>query len=642
MFWNGTQWTGEHTAARSRRPASRRRLRDVLATIPILLLVPALLIPVLSVGAGSYSPTLTVSGGVAPGGELTVMGSGFPSREWVELRLDGAPSGTTVRTDNRNSFNARVGVPSNAAIGTHEISAHTLGKNGKSGGALAAAAVFQVSAPSTATPTPSLSPAPTPSPTPSPTPAPTPTPTPAPSPTPTSGPGIISVSTTNIGTTTATITWTVSEAATGQVEYGLTTAYGTLSTPELTYIWSTHIQALSGLAPGSTYHYRVKSSTPSGAYLVSADHAFTTTGTTVSPTPTPTPTATPAPTPSPTPTPSGTRPFAAPVTSRTVTIPTAIDSTGATNAASALQSFINSTPDGSVIVFKAGGVYRLDRGLFVSNRHHLVFDGNGATLRAAGSSTLIAASPLLIDGGNSDIVVKNFTIEGNNPKTGTAIYGGGEDQQGVAIYGGTRIEIANNSIRKTFGDGIYANEKDTTHSWVDGLWVHDNTFTYIGRMGLTMNGAKNALLERNSFDQVGMFVLDIEPDTSYQGATDIAFRNNTAGAWGLTPNFTNWFVACANNSAGPGAVIRNVTITGNYVSSGAPSSSNTPNFGGLATWIGKSRTSNIVFTNNTTSRAGAGAVLRFEHVDGLTVKGNVQPLTSGSLTYIYDSTNVSQ
>ena len=64
------------------------------------------------------------------------------------------------------------------------------------------------------------------------------------------------------------------------------------------------------------------------------------------------------------------------------------------------------------------------------------------------------------------------------------------------------------------------------------------------------------------------------------------------------------------------------------------------NAGGLFTWFGKSRVSDITFTNNTTTKAGAGPVLRFEHVDGLTVSGNTQPVTSGSVTYISDSTNV--
>jgi hypothetical protein len=326
-----------------------------------------------------------------------------------------------------------------------------------------------------------------------------------------------------------------------------------------------------------------------------------------------------------------------------VTVPTTIDATGATNAAAALQSFVNGVPDGSVIVFRAGAIYRMDRGLLLVNRHNLVFEGNGATLRATGAGTLIAASPMLIDGANSDIAVRNFTIEGSNGRTGTSIYDpGAEGQQGVAIYGGLRIEIANNTIRKTWGDGVYANEKDTTHSWATDLWVHDNTITTIGRNAFTMNGARNALLERNTIDQVGGSVLDIEPDTSNQGAINVTLRANSVAAWGLSPLYTMWFVACANNEFGPGAVIRGITITGNHVSAGAPSSPNTPNAGGLATWIGKSRTADIRFTDNTTTKAGAGPVLRFEHVDGLTVTGNTQPLTSGSLLYISDSTNVTR
>jgi hypothetical protein len=339
--------------------------------------------------------------------------------------------------------------------------------------------------------------------------------------------------------------------------------------------------------------------------------------------------------------PPGTRPFAAPVTTRTVSVPSSIDSSGATNAQAALQTFINSQPDGTVINFKAGGVYRMNRGLNINGHHRLVLSGNGATLRAAGSNTLNAASPIVLEGSNSDIVVRGFTIEGNNPHTGTDIYdSAAEGQQGIAMYGGTRIEITGNTIRRTWGDAVYANEKLTTHAWVDGLWVHANTITTIGRNAFTMNGAKNALLERNSIDQIGGTVMNIEPDLSTQGAINVTLRSNTVGVWGMTPVFTQHFVACANNKVAPGAVISGITVTGNVVTKGAPNSVNTNNAGGLSTWIGKDRTSNITFTNNSTTKAARGPVLYFEHVDGLTVSGNVQPLTSGSLASVSDSTNV--
>ena len=121
---------------------------------------------------------------------------------------------------------------------------------------------------------------------------------------------------------------------------------------------------------------------------------------------------------------------------------------------------------------------------------------------------------------------------------------------------------------------------------------------------------------------------------------NLTLRSNTVAVWGLSPLYTMHFVACANNNVGVGAVIRGLTITGNRVTAGAPNSANTPNAGGLSTWIGKSRTSSVTFTNNTTTKAGAGPVLVFQHVDGLTVTGNTQPVTSGSLTLITDSTNV--
>ena len=79
-----------------------------------------------------------------------------------------------------------------------------------------------------------------------------------------------------IGTTDVKITWTVSENATGQTEYGPTTAYGQLSTKEASFEYATHVQHITGLSPATLYHYRVHSETMSGEVLVSADFTFTT------------------------------------------------------------------------------------------------------------------------------------------------------------------------------------------------------------------------------------------------------------------------------------------------------------------------------------------------------------------------------
>src|SRR5439155_1710243 len=72
-----------------------------------------------------------------------------------------------------------------------------------------------------------------------------------------------------------TLTWTTNEPAGSQVEYGTTTAYGG-STALVTTLLVSHASILSGLMPGSLYHYRVKSRDAAGNLATSADSTFTT------------------------------------------------------------------------------------------------------------------------------------------------------------------------------------------------------------------------------------------------------------------------------------------------------------------------------------------------------------------------------
>jgi Bacterial Ig domain/Purple acid Phosphatase, N-terminal domain len=73
----------------------------------------------------------------------------------------------------------------------------------------------------------------------------------------------------------ATITWTTNIASDSQVEYGTTTAYGTLTTRDPTLVTS-HAATLSGLSGGTTYHYRVRSADSGGNLNISGDFTFNT------------------------------------------------------------------------------------------------------------------------------------------------------------------------------------------------------------------------------------------------------------------------------------------------------------------------------------------------------------------------------
>jgi phosphodiesterase/alkaline phosphatase D-like protein len=95
-------------------------------------------------------------------------------------------------------------------------------------------------------------------------------------PTPDTQPPLISnVASGNITSSGATITWSTNEPADSQVEYGLTTRYGTLTPLDAT-ITQTHSLRLSGLQPKRTYYYRVRSKDAAGNLTISKRYSFKT------------------------------------------------------------------------------------------------------------------------------------------------------------------------------------------------------------------------------------------------------------------------------------------------------------------------------------------------------------------------------
>ena len=91
----------------------------------------------------------------------------------------------------------------------------------------------------------------------------------------TTPPVISSVGAGSISSSGATITWTTNEASSTQVDYGTTAGYGTSTTPNPTLVTS-HTQTLSGLSPGTQYHFRVDSRDAAGNLASSGDFTFTT------------------------------------------------------------------------------------------------------------------------------------------------------------------------------------------------------------------------------------------------------------------------------------------------------------------------------------------------------------------------------
>ena len=91
----------------------------------------------------------------------------------------------------------------------------------------------------------------------------------------TTPPVISGVTASSITSSGATIAWVTNEASDSQVNYGLTTAYGS-STPVNASLVTSHLVTLSGLAGSQLYHFRVRSRDAAGNLATSTDFTFTT------------------------------------------------------------------------------------------------------------------------------------------------------------------------------------------------------------------------------------------------------------------------------------------------------------------------------------------------------------------------------
>lgn len=92
-------------------------------------------------------------------------------------------------------------------------------------------------------------------------------------------PTISNVASGTLTSTGAIITWTTNEDSSSQINYGLTTSYGSTTTESDTSTRvSSHTVELTGLTACTTYHYRVLSSDALGNEGVGTDNTFITAG----------------------------------------------------------------------------------------------------------------------------------------------------------------------------------------------------------------------------------------------------------------------------------------------------------------------------------------------------------------------------
>ncbi len=325
-------------------------------------------------------------------------------------------------------------------------------------------------------------------------------------------------------------------------------------------------------------------------------------------------------------------------------VPQSIDGTGNTNVVSALQSFINSVPNGSstnpsIIIFPAGKTYQVNPGLSFKGKKYITIDGsgtpttygntNGATIKETGGGT---PSDSIFNVSQADhIIIKNINGYGSNPSPATvnAYSSSREYQMGVISYGGTNIEIANVTFDNLNGDGLYMSDySNGSGAWSENIWMHNSTVKRNGRMGVAWIAANNVTIENNSFSDIALDVWDFEPNYSNQGANGAIMRSNVVGDYGWSTIYSGYLAEDANVGT-----YANITIEGNTINGVSKSN----NFAALSIDFDSApaKTGTFIVRNNVTKNAKASPPypVSLRNVSSPVLQNNTGNLSSGSFYY---------
>lgn len=307
-----------------------------------------------------------------------------------------------------------------------------------------------------------------------------------------------------------------------------------------------------------------------------------------------------------------------------VTSPPGIAEDCSVDVTAKINHWIKATPDGSTVAFTPGACYRIERTVWVKNRHGLTFEGNGATFRAFTDGTgyvdnLQTRNHFYLWGG-SDLTVRNLKVQGvNTDHRYHAKYAG---QRGFRIAGVQGALLDNVTVFEVRGDFIEVDpDYYQTWRWSNDITIQNSTFTFSGRQGFTVTGGRHIIFRNNTLSYPALSSFDIEPDSgtsrdakgypTFGGASDVHIVNNDVGPGGV--------LFFGNVVLDPNVVTKDIEISGNRLH-GIP----------LNVWaVGHENRpyKRYTITDNVSDTAYAGprGAVELEYVEGAVVSGNRQP-----------------
>jgi hypothetical protein len=314
----------------------------------------------------------------------------------------------------------------------------------------------------------------------------------------------------------------------------------------------------------------------------------------------------------------------------TVTIPPSIDASGRSDVSNALNAFFSQVPAGADVVFPAGGHFRVEGVLLLTNLRDVTIDGNGSEIIARTNGSAIPAPakryrahwPRLREHVSirraTNLSIRNLSVIG--PNTGGRYDPALEGQAGFAVYASSNVTLTNVSVRQVYGDGVYIASASNLVN------VAQSTIDTVGRQGISVVFASHVVLDHDHFANIARSVVDLEPAARRWSVTDVHVLSADVG------NYGNFLLA----AGGAGPSVSSVWIQQTHVTGG----------NGLAIAAGNPRQQrrDLHIIDNTSDVAGkvvqtsspSTAVIQLTNLDGVEIVGNKQRVDGGAVAVSLD------
>jgi hypothetical protein len=314
---------------------------------------------------------------------------------------------------------------------------------------------------------------------------------------------------------------------------------------------------------------------------------------------------------------------------RIATAPASISSDCSRDVSAELTAWIASVPDHSTLEFAPQGCYRVDRTLTIRYRNDLVLEGNGATFRAFTTGRELPPAQartrsMFSFWKGSNLTLRDVIVRGANPNAGVAdnAYVPALEAQTAYVIGGVQGMVLDHvQAYDVYGDFVFVGPA-TNH-----LLVENSTFARNGRQGWTING-QDIVFRNNAIRMTRRATIDLEPSSATSVTRRVTISNNTIGVGRL------YFLA----NEGRAAPTDDISILNNMFVNKA-----------MTIWVNppagtRARYRVIGNTSDTAVGTGGGGAMTFNHVLGVEVRNNVQPMQRGrgiSGVYAKNSRDVS-